>query len=449
MSSKVFYLFLVFATITTIACDTVVDLIKAAEYPVEVHYVQTSDGFKLRMHRIPEGLRKLNYDVATGSSEETDSHHQNESSSREPVFLMHGLLCSATMWVCQSPDKSLGFMLADAGYDVWMLNARGTSFSTAHKHLDPQSKNYWDFSWHEIGMYDVPAAINYILQKTKHKKVHYVGHSQGCTVFAVALTMHPSLNKKISGAYLLTPAIYMHHMSSFVKTLMENEKELVTAANFLGIYRLEMRGSVANKLKNMICPDNDKDSNMRCSEIMYKVIGSDSGQMDRASIIYLLTKTVWDNISLKQLIHYGQVARRGKFAMYDHGALENQIRYGSRSPPEYNLETITVPTTVIYGEKDGLVNTADVEHFISKLPNVRKTIKYPWNHMDFVFGQDVDVRVNDFIIRGMRDKIHNKSDSCVVKDKSEAINACTKIALKHKDDIFIQHPPIYTLVLAA
>lgn len=53
-----------------------------------------------------------------------------------PVFLFHGIACSAADFINIHPNISLGYILWDAGYDVWMLNARGTSYSEKHVRID-------------------------------------------------------------------------------------------------------------------------------------------------------------------------------------------------------------------------------------------------------------------------------------------------------------------------
>lgn len=73
----------------------------------------------------------------------------------------------------------VAYLLADAGYDVWMGNARGTDMSRDHISLSADKPTYWDYSWQDIGQKDLPAFIDYVLRETKAPKLDYVGFSLG------------------------------------------------------------------------------------------------------------------------------------------------------------------------------------------------------------------------------------------------------------------------------
>lgn len=167
--------------------DDVTNLIKSAGYRGEVHEVETQDGYLLRLHRM---LPKV------------------ASNSKAPVFLMHGILATSADFLISGPKIALGYLLADNGYEVWMGNARGNKFSPNHKNFSSLSKDFWKFSWHEIGFYDLPAMIDYMLNTTKASKVFYVGHSQGTTSFLVLMSTRPEYNSKIIQAHLLAPSAF-------------------------------------------------------------------------------------------------------------------------------------------------------------------------------------------------------------------------------------------------
>ncbi|KAI8427544.1 hypothetical protein MSG28_002059 [Choristoneura fumiferana] len=61
------------------------------------------------------------------------------------------------------------------------------------------------FSWHEIGYYDLPAMIDYVIKNTKVSKLQYVGFSQGTTAFWVMASTRPEYNDKISAMQALAP----------------------------------------------------------------------------------------------------------------------------------------------------------------------------------------------------------------------------------------------------
>ena len=167
-------------------------LIVSKGYPAEEHHVQTDDGYLLTMHRIPYGRRERGY---------------HASASRPVVFLQHGLLDSSSTFVINMADQSLGFILADAGYDVWLGNVRGNKYSSSHVKLDVNSDAFWNFTFHEMSKYDMPAMLNYVLEYTNQSQLVYVGHSQGTMMGFLEFSQNEALQTKIKLCKSFNPSI--------------------------------------------------------------------------------------------------------------------------------------------------------------------------------------------------------------------------------------------------
>ena len=52
-------------------------------------------------------------------------------------------MSSSADWVISGPDHALAFLLADSGYDVWMGNFRGNTYSKDHIDPDITKEDYW------------------------------------------------------------------------------------------------------------------------------------------------------------------------------------------------------------------------------------------------------------------------------------------------------------------
>ncbi len=68
-----------------------------------------------------------------------------------------------------------------------------------------------------MGYYDLPAEIDYVLNKTGVSNIHYIGHSMGTTMFFVLLSTRPEYNSKIKFMAALGPAVYLNHTTSSAK----------------------------------------------------------------------------------------------------------------------------------------------------------------------------------------------------------------------------------------
>lgn len=96
-------------------------------YPWTQHTAFTHDGYHLGLFRIPNPGK---LDHAPRPSSTADAGHQIYISiGKPPVLLQHGLLDSATSFVISSKTASLGYILYDAGYDVFLCNHRGNKYS--------------------------------------------------------------------------------------------------------------------------------------------------------------------------------------------------------------------------------------------------------------------------------------------------------------------------------
>ncbi len=181
------------------------ELIESWGYPAEEHSVTTADGYVLTLHRIPAGRHEAN-----GSSSSVLLRRPN---NKTPVFLGHCLIGNSALFAMGPPANSLGLLLADAGYDVWMPNVRGNTHSRRHLTRDPEpfsatGPDFWDFGMEEPALLDYPAAADYIAEVTGASSMHFAGYSMGTTQLLMLLSERPEYNRRFRSAHLMGPVAY-------------------------------------------------------------------------------------------------------------------------------------------------------------------------------------------------------------------------------------------------
>ncbi|KAL7741321.1 hypothetical protein ACLKA6_013765 [Drosophila palustris] len=351
---------------------TTIGLIRKYGYAAEEHKIETKDGFRLSVHRIPKR-------------------------GAQPVLLVHGLEDSSAAWVLTGPCCGLAYLLSDRGYDVWMINTRGNRYSRKHRRYHPLMRQFWD------GIYDIPATIDYMLDRSEgYKQVHYVGHSQGTSSVFVMGAEKPDYMKKIKLLQALAPVAYFDNLNApLIQLFKPYFGTILQLAKLLGIYEFPPETDVWNRLNFQFCSFAFRDS---CTYFLMLLMGMDISQFNQ-TLFPLFSKHFVAGSSTKSVEHYAQLVEKGGFFKFDYGnPTVNYRKYGSYNPPQYKLANINCKVALYYSVNDQLTSFKDVQRLRKKLPNVvhDELLAYKkFNHLDFTVAIDVKKLLYDSMFQVM------------------------------------------------
>uniref|UniRef100_A0A8C6XDF8 Lipase n=1 Tax=Naja naja TaxID=35670 RepID=A0A8C6XDF8_NAJNA len=355
-------------------------------YPSEEYEVVTDDGYYLSINRIPYG--KIS---------------QKTKEPRPAVFLRHGLLADGSNWVTNLDYNSLGFVLADAGFDVWLGNSRGNTWSQKHINYTTKQKEFWIFD--EMAKYDLPASINFVLNKTGQEQLFYIGHSQGTTIGFIAFSAFPELAKKINMFFGLAPIMNVKFSSSAMAKLGELPELLLKVSEIFGTKQFLPQNVFIKWFATHVCDCVLLDD--LCDNFFFLVCGISDKNLNMSRIDVYSTHcpagTSTQNIFF--LIHiYIPPFSEDSGQAFDWGSRkENMAHYKQPTPPPYKMKGMLVPTAIWTGGHDGLADQKDIAILVTMIPNLIYHKEIPdWEHVDFIWGLDAPQRMFRDMIQMMR-----------------------------------------------
>ncbi|XP_016851199.2 lipase member M [Anolis carolinensis] len=352
------------------------EMIHYQGYPNEEYEILTDDGYFLPINRIPHGRKEV-----------------ENTASKPVVLVMPGVLTNGGTWVANMPNNSLGFVLADAGFDVWLGNNRGCRWCRKHQNFSIDKEQFWDFSFHEMAMNDLSAIINFILSKTGQEKIFYIGHSQGSTIAFIAFSEIPQLAQKIKIFFAFGPVASLNHSKSPYTKLAffaDNAGKAILGKKEFCVLHNNTRTFLAKTC------DQEFWRNI-CVKLLFSAGGISKNNVNM-SRMDVFASHLPGCTSIKNLLHWAQIKTSGVLKFFDYGS-ENIMKYSQVAPPAYNIQKMAVPIAMWSGGHDIMATPKDTKQLLPLLQNLIYYKEIPhWMHYDFIFGLDARQEVYDEII---------------------------------------------------
>ncbi|XP_062510288.1 gastric triacylglycerol lipase-like isoform X2 [Corticium candelabrum] len=316
----------------------------------------------------------------------------------EENMTTHGIIASSADWVSNSQNESLAFLLADQGFDVWLGNVRGNTYSKNHTKLKPNQEAFWAWSWDEMARYDLPAMLGYVMNYTEQSEIFYAGHSQGTTMAFAGFSINKELSSHIKAFFAFAPITTVTHMKGLVPLLADISPELKELFKILGVNDFAPSGPLTHYFAQQICGSKLE---VTCGNIVFLIAGFDEANLNKSRIPVYLSHTP-AGTSVRDFVHFAQEYKSGKFQKYDFGSSKaNADHYnGMTTPPMYNLTDFYVPVYTYAGSNDWIADPSDVSSLIPQLKTLRGNMTIEgYNHMDFIWGTDARKKVYGDVIQ--------------------------------------------------
>ncbi|VDM19956.1 unnamed protein product, partial [Wuchereria bancrofti] len=389
------------------ATMTTNEIIAYYGYPSETHTVTTDDGYILELHRIPGGkagnsiIAFNNSTMLNGITTSVIHANYSKNESKSVVFLQHGFIGSSAVWVTNLPNQSAAFLFADAGFDVWMGNVRGNTYSTKHVEYTQNDLKYWKFTsvnfipllvyysfrFDEFAKYDLDSMINYVLNETSQQSLYYIGYSEGTLTMFAKLSIDQLFAQKIRKFFALGPIGTLTYINGLVR--VAGEKFLRPLKMLVKITGKFMPNeSIFQKISKSTC--SLKSIVEHCENLMFQMTGPATIQMN-VSRIPIYMSHLPAGTSMANVLHWAQMVNSHKTQMYDYGSEnKNMKHYNMKTPPLYNLSLVNAPVYLYWSEKDWLADKRDIQDsLVAKIPSkylIQNNELQDFNHFDFIWG---------------------------------------------------------------
>lgn len=356
-----------------------------------------------------------------------------------PVLLEHGGTIDPTAYLIASsiqhhPEKwprtaadgpitswnrSLAFVLANNGFDVWLAETRGSNDNnkkrvksravetlraganerknmTKAEDLDELARlnDYWSFSQDDIIAHEIKSHMDLVLSLTGAKKVHLFTFSLSTPTSLAFLSTRPDYAAKVQGYVSMAPIVSGEGVNLLIKLALQTICPLLPDQ----VGTLFMTDMLFTQPMRDLVVAIAKSRTLRYSSVkaLITLLMGPSAKYQTLLDLNVLGHMLRE-LSFKEAKQLCQQTKANKLQKYDYGPIKNRILYKSAEPPVYDLSNLHIKDwIVISAANDALSTPKVVEHLISLVhPKPKAHFIAPGlNHLDLIAGFENDKYVN-------------------------------------------------------
>lgn len=432
--------------LTIISPDNQPQFIESRHFVAEVHHVLTKDNYILTLHRIvnplvPPELRPLlrpillqhglftssfNFIISADANLDRPRFNPRDLQRTKPLnvhvpydwlswenllesfndltFAKLGLTQSSSKYQAPHISDSLAIELANQGYDVWMGNSRGSTYSLNHTKYDYRTDwRYWDFSFHEMGLFDLPASINYILDKRQRKSLGYIGHSQGNLAMFILQSIHPEWANKVKPFIAIAPVAFIPNVYfGIVRLFLKLVSPILTPTSLNRVLKGQIlpKSRATETALDMVCVP--KLTTPIC-DIMLSLMAGNSFKRANDTLTPVVAHHIPEGTSILNVLHFGQLVVSGEFRSFNFGPAGNIRRYGTPWNPYYPIKNIRSPDIAFVSGRTDTLSTVRNVQITKSMLSVPLMDDYVvpdpiWGHADYMYANGAGLLANTHMI---------------------------------------------------
>lgn len=417
------------------------ELIRRAKFKYETYYAIARDGYITKLLRIVnpkvkrENLKWPPTVLLHGGTIDTTCFVFSSTSRHHPEKYPRTIHDPYTSW-----NRSLAFVLANGGYDVWLPSTRGSSQieadhvklhskenlekELAERHAEDHNNDilweqrlarklnkikYWDFTQDDIIKHEIKAQLDEVIRVAsqdwpskhhrQHPKVNFLGFSLSVPLALGFFAEYPTYTAEhINSFVALGPVVTGKALGPVAKLVLATLCPLVPYQ--IGTEFTKFFTSIANHKFTEIL--------VKSKAFRYTIVKAIAVILYGPSAKYLslIEQNVVGHLvrsfGFKEAKQMCQQLNANRIQKYDYGPFMNHRIYGSRRPPEYDLMHSKLKSWAFVGtHRDTLAGPKALKFMKEKirpLP-VREIIATKFDHFDIIAGLENGRKINIPILK--------------------------------------------------